>query len=205
MTAPRRLKVPADFATRRLPTYLLDCAVTPLWRIHRSAHGAIWFNRPGVSGTRFRFDAPADEFGVLYASPDFSVCMAEAMIRDRFADSGSPLELELAEVRKRSITAVGPRRRSVLTLANLTEDLFVLGADASLATSSDYADANLWALAIHEHPQHVDGIAYCSRYTSGIATAIFERVDMEVKTPPTELEKSAELGPFLNRYAIALL
>lgn len=42
----------------------------------------------------YRFDAPNDEFGVLYASASFEVCMAEAVIRDKFIGSTLPLLLD---------------------------------------------------------------------------------------------------------------
>lgn len=202
----KRLIIPADFSSRTLPCQTIDTSTVPLWRIHRSAHDPIWFNRTAASGARFRFDAPADEFGVLYAAQLFSVCMAETLIRDRFAGASYPLELDLSALRERSISRIQRDvPTSLLNLVDLTADMFALGADASLTTDADYSDANLWSLAIHEHPKNYDGVVYLSRYTGGTAIAIFDRVEMMARSLPTPLERAPELASFLDRYQIALL
>lgn len=112
----------------------------------------------------FRFDAPGDEFGVLYAAPQFSVCMAETLIRDRFAGACHPLELDLSALCERSLSQIARVSPSpVLTLVDLTADMFALGADASLATGADYTDANLWSLAIRNPRRNFDGLIYRPR------------------------------------------
>ncbi|WP_232346461.1 RES domain-containing protein [Cupriavidus sp. USMAA2-4] len=54
----------------------------PLWRIHRAHLGPIHYNRRAAGATPYRFDAAGGEFGVLYASPSFAACMAEAVSFD---------------------------------------------------------------------------------------------------------------------------
>lgn len=95
---------PTDLAARSLPRLVLDPASTPLWRIHRAAFGPIFFNRRSAGGSNYRFDAAGDEFGVLYASPSFAGCMAEAVIRERFQGQRLPLILDEAELTSRCVT-----------------------------------------------------------------------------------------------------
>lgn len=99
MTATRRSArqcplPPADFSARQIPELALNLGATTLYRIHRTAHAALFFTRRSKTTEVYRFDAPNDEFGVLYASASFEVCMAEAVIRDKFIGSTLPLLLD---------------------------------------------------------------------------------------------------------------
>jgi hypothetical protein len=69
-----------------LPIHELNLSATNLYRIHRRVRDPLHYNRRSVSSVVFRFDAPNDEYGVLYASESFDVCIAETLMRDRFQD-----------------------------------------------------------------------------------------------------------------------
>lgn len=83
---------PPGFHTVRIPVREIDLSVTPLLRIHWRHRDPVYYNRRSSSSTVFRFDAPNDEYGVLYAASSFDACMAETLMRGRFrgVDAGTP-------------------------------------------------------------------------------------------------------------------
>ncbi|TAM03126.1 MAG: RES domain-containing protein [Paraburkholderia sp.] len=83
-TSPSTLDAPlppANFGRAQLPVFELNLAATNLYRVHRRSYGPIFYNRRSSSSTTFRFDAPNDEYGVLYASPSFDACLAETLLQ----------------------------------------------------------------------------------------------------------------------------
>lgn len=97
---------PADFATRVLPIKLLDVRQHALLRIHNGHRDPVFYNTAVVSGTVFRFDAPAGEYGVLYAAEAFDTCMAETVVRDRFEEMLLPLVLTESELVQKAVSAL---------------------------------------------------------------------------------------------------
>jgi hypothetical protein len=150
----------------------------------------------------YRFDAPADEYGVLYASPEFDACLAETVIRDRFQTG--PLVIDEAEITDRSISTLGLVGRSDLLLADLTAPLFTIGGSAAIASVSDYEIPNQWSKAFYDHPDGYDGIYFLSRYSNMPSIALFDRVDVSVEQT-TKLEVDSRLPAFLDKYQIAIV
>ena len=105
---------PPDFAQRQVPVFELNLAASGLYRIHRSANSPLFFNRVSTSSTVFRFDAPAVEYGALYAASTFSACMFETLIRNLYENGTLPLLIEhcAAPTARRLYGA----RRSVISL-----------------------------------------------------------------------------------------
>jgi hypothetical protein len=193
---------PADLHARRIPTRVFDVAGTPLLRVHRTEFTPLFFNRRSRSSTVYRFDAPDDEYGVLYASAEFDVCMAETLIRNRF-ESG-PLLLDHEEISSRSISALGLSSRTDLTLVDLTMPLFPVGGNAEIASTSDYTVPNRWSKAFYDHPAEYDGLYFYSRYTNMPSVALFDRVDVTVERT-TALLSDPRLSDFLDRYEIGVI
>jgi hypothetical protein len=160
---------PADFATHPLPVTIYR---RPWYRIHRVAHGPIFFGRSGDN----RFDAPADEFGVLYVAKDERGAFIET-----FGHTTGVRLVEQRELAARGLARIEPKRP--LRLVNLTGGgLARLGADARLTVGESYEVAHQWALAIHAHPQKPDGIVYNARHDpSRLCAAIFERARADLK------------------------
>lgn len=150
----------------------------------------------------YRFDAPNDEYGVLYASPEFDVCMAETLIRNRF-ESGQLL-LDQADITSRSISTLGLSSRTDLTLVDLTMPLFPLGGNAAIASVSDYTAPNGWSKAFYDHPAEYDGLYFYSRYSNMPSVALFDRVDVTVEAT-TPLLSDHRLSDFLDRYDIGVV
>lgn len=195
---------PSDFSARSIPVHELNLALTDVMRIHRSVHLPIFYNRRSASKIIFRFDAPADEYGVLYASESFSACMAETVIRDRFENQRLPIVLSETELGERSVSLLGQDTPRLLRLADLTQPLFTLGFTGQILTDPCYAVPNLWSKAVYDHPDNFDGIYFRSRYANAPSIAIFDRCSVVQRGPAVPLLASPYLGPFLDHHGIVL-
>lgn len=195
---------PPDLAKRRMPERELQLASTSLLRIHRSVFDPIFYNRRSAGGSQYRFDAADDEFGVLYASPIFDVCMAETVIRGAFQGGTMPLTIDEDELLTRSISELGFEGGRPLLLADLTQPLFQLGFDIRVLSVEDYRGPNLWSSAIYEAFPHLDGLYFMSRYTNAPSVAIFERARLVARGEPVPLAKYHQLPGFLDRYQIGI-
>ncbi|NYI02783.1 RES family NAD+ phosphorylase [Cupriavidus plantarum] len=195
---------PDDLAARAMPVRQLDLAVTPIWRIHRAIYGPIHYNRRATGGHPYRFDAPNDEFGVLYASPSFAGCMAEAVIRDRFQGHRLPLLLDEEELTQRSISELGTTLGRPLQLADLTQPHFHLGMDNRVMSTDDYRGPNLWSRAIHDAFPALDGLYFKSRFANEESVAIFDRAPMVARGGPVPLARFHLLAGFLDAYNIGI-
>jgi hypothetical protein len=68
---------PAWLSHRSHPCSKNNLQVTPLLCIHWRHRDPVYYNRRSSSSTVFRFDAPNDEYSVLYAASFFEACMAK--------------------------------------------------------------------------------------------------------------------------------
>lgn len=195
---------PADLASRTMPVRTLDLSVTQVWRIHRSLYGPIHYNRRARGGQPYRFDAPNDEFGVLYASPSFAACMAEAVLRDRFQGQSLPMLLDEEELTQRSVSDLGTTLGRPLRLADLTQPVFHLGMDNRILSTADYRGPNLWSRAIHDAFPDLDGLYFTSRFANEPSVAIFDRAPMVARGAPVPLDRFYLLPGFLDAYHIGI-
>jgi hypothetical protein len=196
---------PADFGKRRVPVKELDLAAAPLLRVHRSANEPVFFNRRSASASVFRFDAPADQYGVLYAAPTLSACLFDTVIRNTFEGGTLPLQVDEADLICRSVSRIERGEPLRLRLADFTRSLAPLGGNALIMSCDDYAGPNQWSLAVHVHPQQLDGIYFRSRYSQEPCVAVFDRVGIRAAGHPIALLSHPELGHFLHRFQIGLL
>ncbi len=110
---------------------------------------------------RYRFDAPGEEYAVLYANDTkvatFNESYAEKRRRIPEADA------------KRHLVRITPKRP--LPLVDLRDDrtLSALDLDARISVGDDYEACRQWALAFHEEWPEVCGIAYAARW-GGVRT-----------------------------------
>lgn len=110
---------------------------------------------------RYRFDAPGEEYAVLYANDTkvatFNEAYAEKRRRIPRADAG------------RHLVSITPKRP--LPLVDLTDDrtLSTLGLDARISVGDDYEACHQWARAFHEQWPEACGIAYAARW-GGVRT-----------------------------------
>ncbi len=184
----------------------LACAVLPLiyltqtWqRIHQTRHPVLLFGKSGKN----RFDAPSQEYGVIYMASD----PQGAFIETFGSETGVHL-VSIAELDLRSLSQLTTNRP--LKLVDLTSSgLARLGADGRLCTG-EHPLAQRWAYAFWQHPSHIDGIYYRARHDlSQPCAAIFERAQTCLQTCQTqglgERRFSQKLAAILEVYQFGLI
>ena len=183
------MTLPAALPTSELP------AGTVFWRIHRRAHGAVWFGPAPDAPPTFRFDAPAGEYRACYLGDSIEASFVETLVRGSAnrAVSRDDLRLRLA-------TPL-PLARDV-RLARLHSDGLVrLALPADVPHAFPYDECQALALEIWRHSDTVDGIEYRSRWDdSRLCVALFDRaVDALVAAgPPLELSDLSVIRPILR-------
>lgn len=153
---PPRLRRPSSFEGPIPGVVFLEWEA-PLFRIQDSdvlGHRA-------YPSARYRFDAPAGEYAVVYANDSEVGVFAEV-----YVDRGRRLGTEDA---RRHLVRITPDRP--LRLVDLRADgtLTALDLDARISTGDDYEVCQEWALAFYERWSEVSGICYAAR-NAGLTT-----------------------------------
>lgn len=185
----------------------MNLSVTTLLRIHWRIREPVHYNRRSTSSTAFRFDAPNDEFGVLYASPSFEACMAETLMRGRYrgVDATIPHIIDEQAIIERCVATLGCEDARALRLADLTQPLWQFGFDTQVLSTPDYAAPNKWSAAIHDNLANLDGIYFNSRFANAVSIAIFSgRARLVQRGASIPLLDHPELPDFLDRFQIGI-
>lgn len=167
-------------------------------RVHWIADDPAFWGKTGGN----RFDAPAGEFGVLYASTDAYGAFIETCgdTRDRIITTTS--------LTMRGWARVTPHRD--LRLVDLSgPGLAQIGAHERRC-SGEHDVAQQWSLALCRHPARVDGLYYRARHDpSRISVALFDRaataVDIIRDGGLVEDRHRALLAEIVDAYQFALL
>lgn len=189
---------PEDLSSLSLPLVSLE---QPWLRIHRRDLSPVYFGKRGDS----RFDAPAQEFGVLYLAGNLKGAFVETFIRGKEGQRFTTL-LELGN---RAMAEI--RFSRTLRLVDFTgSGLARLGADGRLCAGGDYRISQRWALAVWRHPDQPDGILYPARHDLSLrCAAVFDRAGGDVSARNlgslTDRRHRALLGNLLETYKISLL
>lgn len=192
---------PPDLARRRLPIVPV-AAGTILFRIHRTARGALHFGRSEDEAQRQRWDAPDASYGVCYLAAVGHIAFAETLLRDLSLEA-----IPVDEISRRSIAEVEVVRP--LRLVNLgNEGLRRIRATAAVVHGS-YDVTWAWSAALHAHPDTPDGIRYRARHDdASYAVALFDRGAGAVREQGTRELLSPDvlpmLGAWLDRYDVGL-
>lgn len=121
----------------------------------------------------------AKRFGTSYCGLSLSVAFAETVLHDALPELGR-FRVEGDSIASRYVVEfVGKKLR----LADLTGvALKRTGIHGSLTTVDEYEVPRKWAVAIHRHPQQVDGILYMSKHVnSEQAAVIFDRAKHKLR------------------------
>jgi hypothetical protein len=187
---------PADLDQRSLP---ILSTRADWFRIHQSRYAALFFGRT----RRYRFDAPAGEFAVLYAGSDEQCAFVET-----FGHSLDIRVVTMDELRQRDLSQLTVNRP--LRVVDLTSSgLARLGADNRLCTG-DYRLAQRWALALWRHPDQPDGLMYRSRLDPARqCVALFDRAQDAITAsslgPLADSRHHSLLASLLDTYGIGLV
>lgn len=178
--ASRSPPAPPDHLDRiDLPLVTINPA--DLLRLFPLGNSPIHFRVAKRGQKAYRFDAPNEEFGVMYCAFTLEVCFAETLLRTRAyqTPANQPTLIDETELRSKGVAQLGASTGQQLMLADLTgSGLVRLHADGSISTVPRYSVPRQWALALWKHPKRVDGIRYVSRFmNSQLAVALFDRCE----------------------------
>ena len=152
---------------------------------------------------RHRFNAPAGQFGALYAGSDDACAFVETFGRD----------LDLRVVASADLAARGRSRVEIVREVRVVDltgpGLAQIRADGRL-TTGDYRVAQRWSLALHNHPDQPDGLIWRSRFDPArICLAVYERARASIRTVSigslADPGFASDLAASLDRYSIALI
>src|SRR3954453_10790932 len=119
-----------------------------LWRVHARHHDALWFGRSG----KYRFDAPAGEYGICYFGASLGVAILETLVR------GKPL-IPRSEMESRSASSFATSEP--LRMLRLEgEGLPSFGLSVHQLTGPEYADCRDLARRVWKGHPDVAGIQY---------------------------------------------
>ena len=191
---------PKPTLPKRLP--LSRVLVGTRWRrIHAQARNALWFGPARGRQPIHRFDDPAGRFRVCYFGTTLEVCFAETFLRN------PPVRiLALDDLAGRSIATVEVRRNLRLVPIH-GSSLARLGVTAELASSSNYANSQLWSRALWEHGDQPDGILYRPRHDdSALCVAVYDRAKdgLAIVQDHSLTEDAQQLARLLRRYDLGL-
>lgn len=137
------------------------------YRLNNSSfNSAIYFDKSG----RGRFDGSAQSYGICYVGENLEAAFIECFGRDlgvRF--------LSQEFIRTRNLFEIKSER--ALTLVDLFgSGLTKLGMDSRVTGGGNYILSRIWAEAIYNHPERVDGIRYYSRHdNTQLCCGLFDR------------------------------
>jgi hypothetical protein len=187
---------PANLSASQLPLFEIDASWS---RIHQSRHSPLFFGKSGNN----RYDAPAQEYGVMYVAADPHGAFIET-----FGSQTGVRVVSRAELALRSISTLACNRP--LNLVDFTgSGLARLGADGRLCTG-DHDLAQRWAWALWQCSEQVDGIYYRARHDlEQPCAAIFSRAEavFEIATMQGLVDISFQkmLGRILDTYQFGLI
>ena len=151
--APASAPEPPEWlSSKPLPIQTLVTG-TELWRVHRKAHGALFFGPgKGVAPT-YRFDSASGRFGVLYAARKLDGAVIETLLR-----TPSQLTVDFSQIECRAASLL-VSARDLRLVAAVGANLSKLGTTAAFSTGP-YGVCGLWSDALFLHPDAPDGILY---------------------------------------------
>ena len=152
--------------------------VETLFRVSRFLSNEPYFGKS--AGSRFddRSSVKGTRYGTCYCGFDLVTAIAETVLHDEMPKRGQ-FAIAHSDFEARQLVRF---RGDTLVLADLTgTSLKTLVGDASLSTVVPYRLPQLWSMAIHRHPQKVDGILYMSRHVNDRkAVVLFDRAEAKI-------------------------
>lgn len=152
-------------------------------------------------------DNPPDVFSTIFFGATVETCVLETVIRDTgVGTTGTAIPISLAYMKSWSVAKVDCV--SPLRLLDLRGDGCIknkIPTDAVRAKS--HVLGQLWAYAIHQHPDAPDGLIFSSRLNEEPNLAVFGRAmpQMTAISQQPLFSYRAELAAILNDYEVSLI
>ncbi len=158
-------------------------------------------------GKAFRFDDPAQAYGATYTALDIGVAFAETILHQKGYFTANQWVIDEANIWERHIVTYARPSKPNLLVADLTGvHLKALGLNNDLCSSDDYTASMAVSSALHAQVPDLDGILYVSRQmNTGLAVALFERSNVEIAIPFTQLADHRDYGELLRQFNVAIL
>ncbi|MBC7601332.1 MAG: RES family NAD+ phosphorylase [Ramlibacter sp.] len=189
---------PKNFNAISLPTK--QVRIDALRRITSFKSGEPYFGRRNV----YRFDDIKKAYGTCYCGLDLTA-VAETLLHDQLPENGV-FDVACSQFTDKHIVRFTPAAvGGMLTLADLTGySLKRLGGDNSISSEYPYDTPQLWSMAVHAHPNRVDGIVFVSRQlNTKKAVVVFDRAGAKLGTPTyTRLTSASGLARTKNKLGI---
>ncbi len=158
-------------------------AGTIWWRIHWQQQLPMLFGPEPGRSPRHRFDAPGNEYRVLYMGTTPEASFAEIFLREPGKEF-----IAMDDVRSRRMTRIHVRRPAALVALH-GPGLARAGVSAAVATGDDYPRSRDAARGIWARPERPDGVVYRARHDDGeLSVALFDRASDAI-----EADRSAAL------------
>jgi hypothetical protein len=163
-----------------IPLTTKTIAASNLYRVSRYTSGEPFFGRTALNRFDDRSRPKKGRFGTCYCGLDLETAVAETILHDLMPVNGR-FSVPFNEFESRQLVRFSG---SSLMLANLTgASLKTLVGDGALSTITPYDLPQQWAMAIHRHPQRVDGLLYMSRHLNDRqAVVVFSRAEAKLGT-----------------------
>ena len=199
-----------DFKSRTLD--LVPFTGSQIFRAFQTRHPDPLGFVPGksrFSDPRIRPDPthnPPDVFVTIYFGTDVETCVLETIIRDSGIGTPGP-DTPVSKSYMRSWSIAKVECSAPLQLIDLRADGCIKNKIPTDAVrSKNHVVGQIWAHAIHEHPQRPDGIIFSSRLNEGGNIALFGRAmgKMYATSHAPLFDYRSELAAILTTYKIAL-
>nr|WP_267922386.1 RES family NAD+ phosphorylase [Xanthomonas hortorum] len=168
----------------------------------------LYFGRDGTN----RYDAPRQDYGVLYLGRDLPTALMESVFHKHQWDRDARRSIALAEVERRLVRAVGVL--ADLHLADLTADGVMAGyfglnleqLASRVYTHTQRVSGQVHALREADNAFRFDGVLYPSRNNYPAASiALFDRAQAKVEViDDIDLPDHAGWGAFVEHYQIGI-
>lgn len=176
---------------------------TILYRAHRADLGAVWFGPAAGDPPRYRFDSPDGSYQVCYLGLTERTAFVEGVVH-RAIPRRIISEKTLAARAISEVHVVEKIRAARL----YGKYLLPTGATNAVTHGEPYETASQpWSKAIHEHPDHVDGILYSAKHDeSQIALVLFDRAAHKIEAGAKHPLSGTDLRTLrlLDSYKLAL-
>ena len=188
---------PPDLARRPLPLRALHVA---WYRVYRCVRDPRFFGRTG----QFRFDAPGEEYGVLYMARSREGAFIETFGSVVRAHAARTYLDELTVQQRCWATVTSERPLRLVDLSG--HGLVRIGADERLCAGT-YSVSQQWSRALWAHPEAPDGLYYRARHDpSQYSVVLFDRADTAIAIAGQgRWGHPRLLARILRRYTIALI